>query len=141
MEKNTQNLFCLALKFGSNFCGYVKSQNNSLSTLIHEVSLHDAMVLMWRAVSANRIDGPVNFWDNTFSSICCTNSNFFCSTTVRSLVNCSALFKQCYCERRGQKEVVLFSFVSSEPVRNLLVNDMKEYKKSSHSRRSEGKCT
>jgi hypothetical protein len=48
------------------FCEYVESQNNRFSTLIHEVSLRDAMVLMWRAVSSNRIDGPANFWDNTY---------------------------------------------------------------------------
>ena len=100
-------------------------QNNRFSTLIHEVSLRDAMVLMWRAVSANRIDGPVNFWDNSFSTICCTNFNIFCATMVRSIVKCSALFKKCYCERRGQKGTVLSSFVSSEPVRNLLVNNIK----------------
>jgi hypothetical protein len=62
----------------------------------------------------------VNFWDNTFLYICCTNSNIFCATTVRFLVKHSALFKQGYCEKRGQKKTVLSSFVSSESVRNFL---------------------
>lgn len=108
----------------------MKSQNNSFSMLIHEVSLGEVTVLLWRAISANRIGRPVNFWGLAFSPICWKNSNIVCATTVRFSAKCYTLLKECYCERRGRTEAVTSLFIGSEPVRTLLVGNVKNIKNS-----------